>query len=206
MAPTSSGITSPLPIASSLASRSHIRFHLPLHSWFLAKATVRRSLKDFSSGGQRLYLRIYSVEGRIDSCLATMVHAGWVVRSESWPSLQLLPESLCHLRMLSLRLLPTIRPPPKPPHPSGYTFFGSPTLLYLICVASLVLARERQLSSFRALSPCRKVMLAILAGRMMLSISYGPVEPIYLYFRSISNEVLEPFMIKSCGELARLRL
>ncbi|KAK8596753.1 hypothetical protein V6N12_065233 [Hibiscus sabdariffa] len=83
MAPTSSGITSPLPIASSLASRSHIRFHLPLHSWFLAKATVRRSLKDFSSGGQRLYLRIYSVEGRIDSCLATMVHAGWVIPGDA---------------------------------------------------------------------------------------------------------------------------
>ncbi|KAK8497487.1 hypothetical protein V6N13_053265 [Hibiscus sabdariffa] len=68
----------------------------------------------FTSGGQWLYLRIYGVEGRMESCLVTMVHAGWAVRSENWSNLQLLPVPLCHLRKISSRLLPTIRPHPKP--------------------------------------------------------------------------------------------
>ncbi|KAK8600645.1 hypothetical protein V6N12_050498 [Hibiscus sabdariffa] len=75
MAPTSPRVTSPLSTASSSTSRSQVRLHISLHSWLLAKATIRRSLKGPTSGGQRLYLRIYGVEGRMEPCLASMVHA-----------------------------------------------------------------------------------------------------------------------------------
>ncbi|KAK8476157.1 hypothetical protein V6N13_138001 [Hibiscus sabdariffa] len=54
MAPTSSGVTIPLSTASSPTSRSQVRLHLSLHSWLLAKATIHRSLKGSTSGGQRL--------------------------------------------------------------------------------------------------------------------------------------------------------
>ncbi|KAK8658478.1 hypothetical protein V6N13_036684 [Hibiscus sabdariffa] len=141
MAPTSPGSTSPLPTASSPTSRTQVRFLLSLHSWLLAKATIRRSLKGPTSGGQRLYLQIYGVGGRMKPCLASTVHVGWAIRSEDWSNFLLQPESLRHLRKPFPRIIPTIRPPPKPPHPDVYTFLGFPTLLPMLRVVDLVLAR-----------------------------------------------------------------
>ncbi|KAK8627434.1 hypothetical protein V6N13_135045 [Hibiscus sabdariffa] len=97
MAPASPGLVSLLTIVPSSTTESQVRFLISLQLWILVKATTHRSMKSFSSGDQRLYLRIYGVKGRRNICLGSMVHAGWTVRSEYWPSLQRLPVFLYHL-------------------------------------------------------------------------------------------------------------
>ncbi|KAK8695561.1 hypothetical protein V6N13_000714 [Hibiscus sabdariffa] len=69
MISTSSEATNPLSTASSSTFRLQVKLHLSLHSWLLAKATIRCSLKGPTSGSQRLYLRIYDVEGRMEPCV-----------------------------------------------------------------------------------------------------------------------------------------
>ncbi|KAK8586485.1 hypothetical protein V6N13_010076 [Hibiscus sabdariffa] len=73
MTPASPGIANSPTIASLSPSRSQVRSHRFLQSCFLVKATVRRSMKGFLSGDQRLYLRNYDIEGRSESCLVTNV-------------------------------------------------------------------------------------------------------------------------------------
>ncbi|KAK8656068.1 hypothetical protein V6N13_108627 [Hibiscus sabdariffa] len=144
MSPASSAIASPLTTTSLQTSRPQVRLHRSLQSCFLVKATICRSMKGFLSDGQWLYLRNYDIEGRMESCLATRVYAEWALQSENWLHLQPQPVHLHNLlRKLYQSSLSSIRPPPKPPHISGCTIFGSPILLSLPSSADLGLARER---------------------------------------------------------------
>ncbi|KAK8649171.1 hypothetical protein V6N13_129905 [Hibiscus sabdariffa] len=77
MAPASLGIANPPTIAYLSPSRSQVRSHRFLQSWFLVKTTVRRSMKGFLSGGQQLYLRNYDIEGRSEPYLVTKVYVGF---------------------------------------------------------------------------------------------------------------------------------
>ncbi|KAL4312601.1 hypothetical protein GQ457_01G045060 [Hibiscus cannabinus] len=89
-------------------------------------------MKDFLSGGQRLYLRNYDIKGRLEPCLVMKVYVGWAEQSKIWLFSQLQPVHLRHLRKLYRSSILSIRPPPKPPHFFGYMNSGFPILLALL--------------------------------------------------------------------------